>query len=100
MGDLPVGKSERLGLGEFFCVQWRHGEIKVGIVSRIFGGVARNNKATKKRRDGLTRIPRISANVGWMLRLEQKETEGTEVKKRGVAGGGTRSHTTFTVSGF
>ena len=34
MGDLPVGKSERLGLGEFVSVQRRHGEIKVAIVSR------------------------------------------------------------------
>jgi len=23
--DLPVGKPERLGVGKFFSVEWRHG---------------------------------------------------------------------------
>src|SRR5215475_10518408 len=42
MGDLPVGKSERLGLGELFGTQWRHQrEINSAIVSRKLPRVSR-----------------------------------------------------------
>jgi hypothetical protein len=42
MGDLPVGKAERLCAGEFFSVEWRHQrQIKFGIVSRKFGRMSR-----------------------------------------------------------